>query len=242
MRDIPEGAAALSSAARMSQADWPGVVAVTASGWRVAVNAKGSRYALQSSFLGPDGVEVWAGRSYASRAKLLAAGVGVDGLAEACEGLPEDPAQAVPALQAARAALLDQFALSDWRLEGYPRTVWREGNLRVIVSPCGTHYRGQFRAFDEGSEGPEMVGHWQCRWSAPSTWLLALRMAAQVLNFRDVRGLSSPETFEACLGHLPENAIDGDWPKMPHRPACVPRDAEGNACGAVWAQDGPSGM
>lgn len=100
--------------ARMADANWPGVVAVLpGGGWRLAVNATGTRYALQTRIV-TEGGEAWAGRSYARLSAVRAAGAErVRGLAEACEGLPEDPREAKPEVIAARAAL--GVALADAR-------------------------------------------------------------------------------------------------------------------------------
>lgn len=89
---------------RMSDSDYPGVLRCFGGAWRLVVSPDGRRYRLQP--LVGDGV-AWASppRLVASSLSALCAkgAALVDGLAEACEGLPDDPALALPDLVAAHA-------------------------------------------------------------------------------------------------------------------------------------------
>jgi len=81
---------------------------------RLHVSQDGAYYRLQRGYPGAQvGIPEWQPVRWSSSdtlSRLLEKlAHRVEGLAEACEGLPEDPAQASPALMAARAAELDQL-------------------------------------------------------------------------------------------------------------------------------------
>lgn len=101
-------------ATRMGDGDYPGALRLVAEGWRVSVAPDGRRYRLQPLISGPDG-DVWAtpsGLVGLTLAALVARGAGVvAGLAQACEGLPDDPALAFPDLAAQRQALVAVVAV-----------------------------------------------------------------------------------------------------------------------------------
>lgn len=96
---------------RMSDGDYPGVLRCFGSELRLVVSPDGGRYRLQP--LAGDGVS-WAspGAWAAARLSTLLAKCGslVEGLAVACEGLPDNPALALPDLVAARVALVAEIA------------------------------------------------------------------------------------------------------------------------------------
>lgn len=101
----------LGRSVRMSDGDYPGVLRCFGDEMRLAVTPDGRRYYLQP--LAGDGVS-WAspGALGASRLSMLLAKCAalVEGLAVACEGLPENPALALPDLVAARVALVAEIA------------------------------------------------------------------------------------------------------------------------------------
>lgn len=103
--------APLGRSVRMSDGDYPGVLRCFSDEMRLVVSPDGRRYRLQP--LAGDGVS-WASPAAMGAARLSTlvakfAAV-VDGLALACEGLPDDPTQALPDLVAARAALVAEIA------------------------------------------------------------------------------------------------------------------------------------
>lgn len=103
----------LDRATRMSDSDYPGTLRLAGEGWRVVVSPDGRRYRLQPLVRVPHG-EVWVSPPSLVGATLSAllekcAGV-VEGLAEFCEGLPDDPALACPELVGQRQALLADLA------------------------------------------------------------------------------------------------------------------------------------
>lgn len=95
----------------MSDGDYPGVLRCFGSELRLVVSPDGRRYRLQP--LAGDRVS-WASPGALGAARLLTLlakfAAQVDGLALACEGLPDDPTQALPDLVAARAALVAEIA------------------------------------------------------------------------------------------------------------------------------------
>ena len=219
------GPVALDPSARMSDDDWPGVLLYVSEGQRIAVNAKGNRYSLQASGAAPDGSRVWVGRSFARLSSLVAAAASPE-VAKAASGLPDDPAESRADLQAARSRLLAAFDATDWRRDEYPRAVWQHGNYRVIVTPCGSLYRGQWRHFVETDQGRQQVGPWLNRWAAKTKTELARLMAWNSIGFDGADGLVAPDVFLKALDHLPENVTQGEWPDMPQRPVAGAQAAE----------------
>lgn len=91
----------------MSDSDYPGVLRQVSDGWRLVVSPDGRRYRLQAL------VQVayrdeWASLVHLQGMTLAVllqrAGDEVEGLASACEGLPENPALAAPEFVAKRKA------------------------------------------------------------------------------------------------------------------------------------------
>ena len=100
-------------ATRMGDSDYPGALRPVGEGWRVSVSPDGRRYRLQPLLIGPDGdvwgtSPAWVGMTLA--ALLARCSAVVPGLAQACEGLPDDPSLACPDLTAQRQVLLAGFA------------------------------------------------------------------------------------------------------------------------------------
>ena len=147
--NAPHEVASLPLSARMGDADWPGVVCQLGSGWRLAVSSDGRRYVVQT--LGQtDNGPMWfsaGGRQPATLPKLLAKfGPIVEGLAEACEGLPENPADALPIFAARLRAQQDHLAATYWARDSYAGEVARDGSLRLVVTPDRSAYRLQWIA------------------------------------------------------------------------------------------------
>ena len=141
--------APLPLSARMSDADWPGVVRQLGFGWRLAVSSDGRRYVVQTLAQTDQG-PLWlsaGGRQPATLGKLVAKFAGtVEGLAEACEALPDDPAEGHPVFAARLKAQQDHLAASDWARDSYAGEVARDGTLRLVVVPDRSAYRLQWIA------------------------------------------------------------------------------------------------
>lgn len=99
----------LARSVRMSNPDYPGALRSFPNGWRLVVSPDGRRYRLQV-LAQAEPQETWASPPALvalSLSVLCARGAAVvEGLAEACAGLPEDPSHALPDLVARREALL----------------------------------------------------------------------------------------------------------------------------------------
>lgn len=106
----------LARSVRMSDPDYPGVVRRVGSGWRLVVSLDGRRYRLQPLAVVGNG-EVWPSPPAlvaSSLSELVSkCAASVEGLAQACEGLPDDPAQANPELAVRYSALLSEGS-TDW--------------------------------------------------------------------------------------------------------------------------------
>lgn len=144
------------------------------------------------------------------QAALLAAVSGGD--------LPDDPAEAVPGFARALADLREVLTASDWRREDYPRVIARDGNFRVVVSPCGLFYRLQ-------SVSPLLAAARSDNWrtvavrrsaSAIFSHLVAhVRLVSSGVLERETVGAA--RLLDVCRT-LPERAEDGTWPAIPQRP------------------------
>lgn len=213
----------LSASARMSDANYPGVVRSISPRYRLVVSMDCKRYALQSVAQADDGV-VWVpaggGRPPASLPKLLARfGALVPGLAAAVAGLPDDPAQALPVFAASRGQLAADFSANDWSRDGYARVVAQDGSLRIAVTPCGSAYRLQWvaRAYIG-----EASARWRCLcvslalgplWGYVSSSVFQPATGGKFASGADLR-----DRWDALIAGLPERAIDGEWAALPPWP------------------------
>jgi len=103
----------LARSVRMSDPDYPGVVRYVGSGWRLVVSLDGRRYRLQPRAVVGSG-EVWPSPpalvAFSLSELVGKCAASVEGLAQACEGLPDDPAQANPELAVRYSALRSEVA------------------------------------------------------------------------------------------------------------------------------------
>ena len=229
---MSEQVAKYSAHVRMSDADYAGVMAQVNETCRVVVNPAGTRYAVQiGSTL--DGETVWAGQSYGTLSKLLEKQAPqVQGLANACMGLPELPDAALPDLQDQRRELLDGFKGTDWRRDDYARVVEQDGNMRLVVSPCGTQYRLQWVSVEAFNTIETLLA---LSWSTIRT---STSIAAIKRHFLEVVGSVHDEwrytasdepvdksqvapALQAAFEQVPTLAEDGQWPALPARPETV---------------------
>lgn len=211
--------APLDAAARRSDDDWPGVLVRLGDDVRVVVNAEGTRYAVQNRWF-RDGRPVWsASPSYGKMSSLLAKQAGnFDGLSEAVEHLPDDPAQAMPELIQAWADLALLYELTDWRRDDYGRVIRQDTQLRVVVDDLGQEYRLQWaKAADFRAGG---FNDWLTLFKSPFASALLEFITGKVYipgdgpdDFAAIRGRA-----ELLLSDLPANCVDGVWPDLPDRP------------------------
>ena len=202
---------------RITSDDYPGALCPVGDGsWRVAVALDGSRYTVQQrgqSDAGP----VWV-KSYraATLAELIERHGGkVEGLAEVAGVLPDDPREAAPRVAEAVALLKDAFAATDWRRSDYGRVIVQDGNLRVVVTPCGTQYRLQWLPRDVFLQGPS--DRWYTQAISCDAGDLLRYIEAYVWNTHDAEEWPCPRLVEV-LQSLPGFASDGQWPALPARP------------------------
>lgn len=139
--------AALSASVRTSDDDFPGVVSLLGSEWRLAVTFKGDGYSLQQRIDTPDGAK-WVpagGRSPKSLDKIAAKyGAIVPGLAALCAALPDMPETILPDYLAAVRLQAAAFLARDTCRASYARVVARDGSLRIVVGPDGDAYQLQW--------------------------------------------------------------------------------------------------
>jgi hypothetical protein len=214
----------LPASARMGDHDWPGVVCDLGSGWRLSVSSDGRRYVVQK--LGQtDAGPRWfsaGGRQPATLGKLVAKFAGtVEGLAEACEALPDDPAAFAPQFVASVHAKDAAFAARDMRRDAYPRVLAVQSNMRLSVSPDGASYVLQLvNARDMDASD----GHWRSAHHAPT--LSEMRDFVSRLIWHCVgpgsdwveRGPAVLPHWDALSAGLPERADAGVWPDIPPYP------------------------
>ena len=108
------GRSALSAAARVTDPDYPGLVARLGDAWRVVVSTDCCRYRLQRRVATVEG-ERWVsppGRPPSRFASVVQAwGDAVPGLVTVAASLPVDPREAAPYFALARASLVERFAV-----------------------------------------------------------------------------------------------------------------------------------
>lgn len=216
---MSEAIAPLSASARMTDADWPGVVAQLAPDWRLVVSSDGKRYALQQlgqTDAGPLWLPAGGGRSPGTLARIVAKyGERVAGLAALCESLPDDPSEALPGFVWSVAARDVLYKLRDVRRSAYGRVVARDGQLRLAVDPDGLRYLLQWvPKADLDLDWPV----WQVLLSAATLSDVRAFMLDNVFqpegsgyaNRR--RGDDLLPRVDAFLSGLPERADAGVWP------------------------------
>jgi len=209
----------LSSWARQTDDDWPGVLLSVNPDCRIALGSGQQVYLLQHRGMTAAKADepsrpVWIGRGFKSLTLLLAKhSASVDGLAAACDGLPDYPGDAYPAFESAWLVMAEDFNATDWRLSDYGRVVLDGVNPRLVVDPSGKFYRLQWAeraAFDAGQ-----CDDWKTVCVSPD--LSKIRFAYKHYLFE--RDGSDP-LWNAFDG-LPELAADGLWPYLPPRPKTV---------------------
>lgn len=211
--------------ARMTDADYPGVVAYLSQEWRLVVSWNGKRYALQQlgqTDAGPLWVPAGGGRTPGTLAGIVAKfGGRVPGLAAVCESLPDQPAQAAPLFVARSDARQAAFEARDVRRAAYARVVSRDGQMRLSVDPDGLLYLLQWVPKDEQdwhgaswvllASSPTLAGLWA---------FVAEKVFEPVgpgpLNRR--RGDDLADRWAALCDGLPERADAGVWPFVPPVP------------------------
>jgi hypothetical protein len=210
----PDSFEPLAASARVTDADFAGVVRVVSDVCRVSVNMACSKYLLQHPQTSPEGV-VWVGPSFSSLGKLLAFKGAPAALFEACAGLPDLPALAAPVFARRRADLLAAFTESDWRRQDYAGVIVQDGNLRLVVTPCGGEYRLQWIY-----RGQFLAGDCDCwRSICISADLRAIENHIRVRIFNTESLFEQPcQLLLLAMVDLPRFAADRSWPDLPSRP------------------------
>lgn len=217
---MTDAIAPLPASARMSDPDWPGVVCDLGPGWRLSVSSDGRRYVVQ--MLGEtDAGPRWfsaGGRQPATLGKLVAKfGLMVEGLAEACDGLPENPADALPVFAARLKAQQDHLAATDWARDSYAGEVARDGTLRLVVTPDRSAYRLQWIATRDIGTGAD----WQtvCTVDRLSeVWRFVHQRVGSIIGpgrFGVLRGDDVEPRWRAFVAGLPELPGDVELPGLP---------------------------
>lgn len=215
------------SRSRMSDDDYSGVVRRIGSTVRVVVNPAGTRYAFHRRFE-EEGEVVWIGSSYAKLSTLLAKqAASCDGLALACEGLPDSPAAALPDLRKQHADIVAAFAANDWRRDDYARVVCSDGNLRLCVDPTGTEYRLQWISIPD-RQAARPTDNWKSIKISPDIEAIKSHFRLYVgdasnPDFYDPQSEYSDKSkvaplLQAAFASVPVRAEDGLWPDLPERP------------------------
>jgi len=210
----------------MSDDDYPGVLRLLSNDRRLVVNPAGTRYALQK-LVQADGCSFWSGTSYARLSTLIAKQADkVEGLADACEGLPDDPALAAPDLQAARQSVLDAFVSTDWRRDDYSLVLFNSGSLRLVIAPDGSEYRLQWLGIADQYSKTD-TNNWRTVKASETASPLVEFIQAEVYDI-DVGpysidkdpSLVAPE-LQKFISSLPFRAADFIMPERLERPATI---------------------
>ena len=204
----------------LTDADWPGVISWLSDEWRLSVDLFGKRYHCQRAGLDSGGVERWVappGHKHRTRSALLAKCGALPNIGVACEGLPEDPSQALPGFRAAVESETERFHLNDWRREEYGRVIVRDGNMRLAVDAAGELYLLQWVPTKVGASGKPCHG-----WSNLCKSATAQGLGDKLGQVFDVNGSERPcPEIHRALEGAPRLAADGNWPVLPERPVTV---------------------
>lgn len=210
----------LPASARMGDHDWPGVVCDLGSGWRLSVSSDGRRYVVQT-LVQTDAGPRWfsaGGRQPATLGKLVAKFAGtVEGLAEACEALPDDPVEGHPVFAARLKAQRDHLAATDWARDSYAGEVARDGTLRLVVVPDRSAYRLQWIAKRDVGTGAD----WRtiCTGSSLSeVWAFVHEFVGSIIGPGRqgvLRGDDVEPRWRAMVEGLPELPGDVELPGLP---------------------------
>lgn len=212
--------APLPLSARMGDDDWPGVVCDLGSGWRLSVSSDGRRYVVQ--MLGEtDAGPRWfsaGGRQPATLGKLVAKFAGtVEGLSEACEALPEDPAEGHPVFAARLKAQQDHLVGTDWTRDSYAGEVARDGTLRLVVTPDRSAYRLQWIAKRDIGTGADWVTL-RTASTLSEVWAFVREHVGSVIGpgrSGVLRGDDLEPRWRAFVDGVPELPLQVDRPGLP---------------------------
>jgi hypothetical protein len=216
-------AVSVTAADRVTASDFPGVLVRISADWRLAISMKCDKFLLQERCTSSDGETFWNGQGRGRRSLVqLVSDFGdkVDGLALACDGIADDPAQAFPAFVAARNDLLECFEANRVCRHDYARVILQDGNLRLAVDPSGQFYRLQWCYQDEmfAERDNGFKPYWKSVCISPSIHRVRHFVGGMVYN---TDGRFSQDSADPCitlffaLDDLPPLAALGDWPALP---------------------------
>lgn len=212
----------LTGGERMSDDDWPGVVAYLGDDVRLVVNRAVTYFRVQGRCLEDSGRVSWVTLRDGRAAQSLAKEVGplldrVPELAEVVALLPDDPAAVASAMASASDVFEAALFVADYRSPDYCRVVAQDGQVRVIVDHSGGVYGLQHCPRDEVERGA-----W--RTMASSQWSAALVRFLGRHAFDPARGMGKASDWtrahvesraRALVAALPARAGDGHWPELP---------------------------
>lgn len=213
----------LPEAARMSDDGWPGVLGRFGPEWRLSVNGTASGYTLQQRVQTDDG-PAWVpagGRSPKTAAAIASKyGATVPGLSAFCDGLPVNPADALPAFTASAGAAAAYWRARDWRRNDYAGEVARDVSLRLVVSPCRKFYRVQWRKLADQGTRADWLGQFKAGTLAEVREWFAARVGRIVGPGADgvLRGDDVLPSFDAAFGYLPDKPASCQLPDLPPGP------------------------
>ena len=223
---MTDAIAPLSAAARMSDADYPGVVGQFGPQWRLVVSSDGKRYTLQqlaSTDAGPRWLSV-GGKSPSTLERICAKyAAQVDGLAAFCATLHPDPAAALSLFVEAVRARDAAFEARDVSRNDYARVLACDGQIRLAVDPDGLVYVLQWvRLADARADAPGL--RWRRLFAAPTLSDVRRFVLDKVAGINGpgraglVRGDDLSPRWQAMVQGLPERADAGVWPFVPPVP------------------------
>ena len=224
---MTDAIAPLSAAARMSDADYPGVVGQFGPDWRLVASSDGKRYTLQqlaSTDAGPRWVSA-GGKSPSTLERICAKyAAQVDGLAALCATLHPDPAAALSLFVEAVRARDAAFEARDVCRADYARVAARDGQIRLAVDPDGLSYVLQWVKFrDQDLPGVR----WKRLIAAPSLSPIGVYVLENVMGIDGpgsagwVRGDDLLPRWQSLIEGLPERADAGVWPVLPPVPGSL---------------------
>lgn len=217
--------APLSASARMSDPDWPGVVAYLGPDWRLVVSSDAKRFTLQKR-VPDDAAPRWAsagGKSPATLARIGAKyAATVPGLSALLASLPDDPAAFAPLFVASVKAKDAAFAARDVTRPDYARRVGlQDHSVRLAVDPDGVAYVVLWSKLAHIRAGrPDWQVMYRCA-SLSDLWDWFAKSIGEITGAgRDgvKRGDALRPAFDRLVAGLPERAADGVWPYVPPVP------------------------
>ena len=139
------------------------------------------------------------------------------GLAEACEGLPDDPAEGQPVFAARLQAQAEHLAATDWARDSYAGEVARDGSLRIVVTPDRSAYRLQWIAKRDIGTGADWVTL-RTASTLSEVWAFVREHVGSVIGpgrSGVLRGDAVEPRWRALVAGLPDSPAQAHVPALP---------------------------